>query len=180
MTPQPWPRTGPGDATDGKPRFDLDQFDPAFFDRLRDRVVDGRRRGDLRRRDAVRRLGAAPEPAAGPHRGPSVPRCSTTSTGSALARSTTPGPAARSRVCRRSRRRTSARSSTRSTTCPTCCGRSPTSRRAAAPLTQEFAQVLGMSEPSELGRLHRVAVLGDRYREALRGATAGTTRIRSA
>jgi hypothetical protein len=23
MTPQPWPRTGPGAATDGKPRFDL-------------------------------------------------------------------------------------------------------------------------------------------------------------
>jgi hypothetical protein len=23
MTPQPWPRTGPGDAKDGKPKFDL-------------------------------------------------------------------------------------------------------------------------------------------------------------
>ena len=39
MTPQPWPRTGPGTATDGKPKFDLASFDQAYFDRLRDRVV---------------------------------------------------------------------------------------------------------------------------------------------
>ena len=39
MTPQPWPRTGPGTATDGKPKFDLDSFDQAYFDRLRDRVI---------------------------------------------------------------------------------------------------------------------------------------------
>ena len=39
MTPQPWPRTGPGAATDGKPKFDLDRFDRGFFDRLRERVV---------------------------------------------------------------------------------------------------------------------------------------------
>ena len=45
MTPQPWPRTGPGAARDGKPRFDLDQFDEAFFERLRDRVVAAGRRG---------------------------------------------------------------------------------------------------------------------------------------
>ena len=45
MTPQPWPRTGPGAASDGKPRFDLDRFDEAFFDRLRDRVVAAGRRG---------------------------------------------------------------------------------------------------------------------------------------
>jgi hypothetical protein len=45
MTPQPWPRTGPGAAKDGKPRFDLDQFDEAFFDRLRDRVVAAGQRG---------------------------------------------------------------------------------------------------------------------------------------
>ena len=45
MTPQPWMRTGPGTATDGKPRFDLDQFDTAFFQRLRDRVVAAGRRG---------------------------------------------------------------------------------------------------------------------------------------
>jgi hypothetical protein len=45
MTPQPWPRTGPGAAKDGKPRFDLDRFDEAFFERLRDRVVAAGRRG---------------------------------------------------------------------------------------------------------------------------------------
>src|SRR3989442_5716979 len=39
MTPQPWPRTGPGTATDGKPKFDLSRFDKAYFDRLRDRVI---------------------------------------------------------------------------------------------------------------------------------------------
>jgi hypothetical protein len=39
MSPQPWPRTGPGVASDGKPRFDLDQFDEEFFRRLRDRVI---------------------------------------------------------------------------------------------------------------------------------------------
>jgi hypothetical protein len=39
MTPQPWARIGPGAATDGKPKFDLSQFDPGYFDRLRERVV---------------------------------------------------------------------------------------------------------------------------------------------
>jgi hypothetical protein len=31
-------RTGPGTATDGKPKFDLGSFDQAYFDRLRERV----------------------------------------------------------------------------------------------------------------------------------------------
>jgi hypothetical protein len=44
MTPQPWPRTGPGAATDGKPRVDLDRLDEAF-DRLRDHVVAAGERG---------------------------------------------------------------------------------------------------------------------------------------
>ena len=34
----PWPRTGPGTAHDGGPRFDLGQLDQAYFDRLRARV----------------------------------------------------------------------------------------------------------------------------------------------
>jgi hypothetical protein len=38
MTPQPWLRTGPGNAKDGKPKFDLTTFDPAYFDRLHQRV----------------------------------------------------------------------------------------------------------------------------------------------
>jgi hypothetical protein len=45
MTPQPWARTGPGEAKDGKPKFDLDRFDDAFFSRLRDRVVAAGQRG---------------------------------------------------------------------------------------------------------------------------------------
>jgi hypothetical protein len=40
MTPQPWLRTGPGTAKDGKPKFDLDKLDRAYFDRLRQRVID--------------------------------------------------------------------------------------------------------------------------------------------
>ncbi len=43
--PQPWMRTGPGMAADGKPRFDLTKFSPAYFDRLRSRVAAARDRG---------------------------------------------------------------------------------------------------------------------------------------
>ncbi len=39
MRPQPWPRSGPGTAKDAKPRFDLAQFDAAYFDRLRERII---------------------------------------------------------------------------------------------------------------------------------------------
>jgi hypothetical protein len=45
MTPQPWPRTGPGAASDGKPKFDLSRFDQAYFERLRDRVAAAGERG---------------------------------------------------------------------------------------------------------------------------------------
>jgi hypothetical protein len=43
--PLPWARTGPGKALDGKPKFDLTKFDPAYFERLRDRVNAAGRRG---------------------------------------------------------------------------------------------------------------------------------------
>ncbi len=36
--PQPWERTGPETALDGKPAFDLGRFNQAYFDRLRSRV----------------------------------------------------------------------------------------------------------------------------------------------
>jgi Family of unknown function (DUF6298) len=39
----PWPRTGPGRALDGLPRFDLTRFDPRYFARLRARVAAARR-----------------------------------------------------------------------------------------------------------------------------------------
>jgi hypothetical protein len=67
MTPQPWTRTGPGTAKDGKPRFDLERLDDGFFQRLRERVTAAGEGGHLRGRHAVRRLGAAPQPATGPH-----------------------------------------------------------------------------------------------------------------
>ncbi|MGD9495300.1 MAG: putative collagen-binding domain-containing protein [Armatimonadota bacterium] len=41
----PWPRTGPGLALDGKPRFDLSRFDEGYFDRLRARVIAAGERG---------------------------------------------------------------------------------------------------------------------------------------
>jgi hypothetical protein len=40
--PLPWARSGTGMALDGKPRFDLTQFDDRYFTRLRDRVVAAR------------------------------------------------------------------------------------------------------------------------------------------
>lgn len=43
--PFPWPRTGPGTATDGQPKFDLSRFDQAYFDRIRARVTAARDRG---------------------------------------------------------------------------------------------------------------------------------------
>jgi hypothetical protein len=43
--PMPWLRTGPGKALDGRPRFDLTRFDPAYFDRVRTRVVAARDNG---------------------------------------------------------------------------------------------------------------------------------------
>jgi uncharacterized protein YjdB len=41
----PFQRTGPGMALDGKPKFDLTQFNQAYFDRLRGRVQDAGARG---------------------------------------------------------------------------------------------------------------------------------------
>jgi hypothetical protein len=43
--PLPWVRSGPGTAVDGKPRFDLNQFDEGYFFRLRERVIAVRERG---------------------------------------------------------------------------------------------------------------------------------------
>jgi len=43
--PVPYARTGPGTAKDGGPKVDLDRFDPAFFERLRSRLVAARDRG---------------------------------------------------------------------------------------------------------------------------------------
>lgn len=45
VAPHPWPRTGPGVALDGKPRFDLSKFNEDYFQRLRKRVVAAHARG---------------------------------------------------------------------------------------------------------------------------------------
>lgn len=42
---QPWRRSGRQPATDGKPQFDLQSFEPAYFERLRTRVEKAGRRG---------------------------------------------------------------------------------------------------------------------------------------
>ena len=45
VAPLPWARTGPGLALDGKPKFDLTRFEPAYFERLRARATAAGRRG---------------------------------------------------------------------------------------------------------------------------------------
>jgi hypothetical protein len=45
IQPNAYARTGPGTALDGKPKFDLSKFDPAYFDRLRERVKKAGDRG---------------------------------------------------------------------------------------------------------------------------------------
>jgi hypothetical protein len=40
--PMPYRRTGPGAALDGQPKFDLTQFNPVYFDRMRERVTAAR------------------------------------------------------------------------------------------------------------------------------------------
>lgn len=39
FAPLPWVRSGPGTAADGKPRFDLETFEQAYFDRMRQRAI---------------------------------------------------------------------------------------------------------------------------------------------
>lgn len=45
FTPVAYARTGPGEAMDGKPKFDLDRWDESFFARLRTRVEQAGERG---------------------------------------------------------------------------------------------------------------------------------------
>jgi len=45
VAPQPWVRTGPGNALDGKPKFDLNKSNPDYFQRLRERVASAGERG---------------------------------------------------------------------------------------------------------------------------------------
>jgi hypothetical protein len=43
--PMPYQRTGPGTAEDGRPKFDVTQFNQLYFDRLFDRVLAAGKRG---------------------------------------------------------------------------------------------------------------------------------------
>jgi hypothetical protein len=43
--PQPWKRTGPGYAEDGKPKWNLDLFDESYFERLYERCESAHDRG---------------------------------------------------------------------------------------------------------------------------------------
>lgn len=45
LTPELFARTGPGTAADGGLKFDVTKFNHAHFDRLRQRVLDARKRG---------------------------------------------------------------------------------------------------------------------------------------
>ena len=45
VAPHPWARTGPASALDGKPKFDLSQFNDDYFQRLRARVAAAGERG---------------------------------------------------------------------------------------------------------------------------------------
>jgi hypothetical protein len=73
ITPQPWPRTGPGTATDGRPKFDLTTFDHAFFDRLRDRVIAAGNAGIYVAVMFFEGWGPPPQSRARQRRGPPVP-----------------------------------------------------------------------------------------------------------
>jgi hypothetical protein len=46
-TPNPWVRSGPGTAFDGKPKWDVSKVNQAYLDRLRDRVQQFRDNGGL-------------------------------------------------------------------------------------------------------------------------------------
>jgi len=43
--PMPFARPGPGIALDGLPKFDLTQFNPVYFEQLRQRVIEAGKRG---------------------------------------------------------------------------------------------------------------------------------------
>ncbi len=45
FSPMPWLRTGPGEANDGLPKFDLKRFNPEYFARMRQRVIQAREKG---------------------------------------------------------------------------------------------------------------------------------------
>ena len=74
ISPVVYKRTGPGLALDGKPRFDLEQFDPDYFTRLRARVAKAGLKGIyvsvmLFNRFSIQRKEGRPFPFGDPWRG---------------------------------------------------------------------------------------------------------------
>ena len=135
MTPQPWLRTGPGTATEGKPTFDLRSSTRPTSERLRERVIAAGNAGIyvavMLFDGFALHLSPAPDNVQGhPFYGANnvngigitsiviIKFCHLT------------------RASRRSRRRTSARSSTPYTTCPMCSTRSRTNHRVAGRSTR--------------------------------------------
>jgi hypothetical protein len=45
IAPHPWMRTGPGNARDGLPKFNLDRLNPDYFKRMRERIAEAQKRG---------------------------------------------------------------------------------------------------------------------------------------
>jgi hypothetical protein len=45
VAPHPWQRTGPGLALDGKPKFDLDNLNPEYLERIKRRLAKAREAG---------------------------------------------------------------------------------------------------------------------------------------
>lgn len=85
----PWSRAGPGDALDGKLKFDLEQFNAGYFERLRSRVVQARERG-MYGRSCCSRGGACGTPPC-PGRRTAIPSTRTTTSTASTATPTGTG-----------------------------------------------------------------------------------------
>ena len=166
MTPQPWARTGPGTAKDGKPRFDLERFDEAFFDRLRERVVQAGEAGiyvgvmlfdgwALHLSPPPDHIEGHPFHAGNNVNGDRPPRRSTTSR---CCRST--------RTSRRSRRRTSRKVVDTLHDLPNVLWEVANESSGDGSVDQGVRRVPRHGRAAVVGRLDRVAVLGDRRRQA--------------
>ena len=129
MSPPPWARTGSGEATDGKPKFDLEMFDEEFFDRLRGRVTAGDRGMYV---DVMLFEGWGIHLSTAPMHIEGHPfHASNNVNASRSGRSSTTRSYRSTPACRSSRSATSGRSWTRFTISPTSCMRSRTSRPGA-------------------------------------------------
>ena len=179
MTPQPWARTGPGTAKDGKPKFDLAAFDQAYFDRLRDRVIAAGNAGIY---VAVMlfdgwalHLSPAPDNVEGHpfHAANNVNGIGISSI-------------VDSRCCRSIRGSQALQEAyirkvvDTVQDLPNVLYEVANESSGGGTVDRAFAEALGLARAARVGRLHAVAVLGDRPRQAVRAADGATTSTRSA